>query len=345
MRPASPPPRLEVPAHPRFAGFAAFAARELLPWLAAKEADRRRALRGAAFGAGIVAAFVAALQVFAFAVLGTEPLFNLVAFGAVPALMGGFAAQWPLRRFRADIKDHLLERICAQLGLRHTGDAPGLPFARFAEARLLPAHDDFALSDGIETMEGATAGGGAFTAAEAKLTERSSDSDGDRTRTAWRGLLVAVPAPRPFTGRTIVIPERGRIERFFDSRAAERIELGMPDLERGIEIRTTDPAEARAALTATVMRSFADLARNLAPARAALALVEGDVLLAIETEVNRFEGGSVFQPLDGAGLLGRLLADFALLLQLAEALGGAVRGMPGARGSPPHGAAAALAAD
>ncbi len=310
----------DLPAHPRFKGFEAFAARDIFPRLASMEDGRRRVVRRAKLISLAAAAVLAVLA--ALASLDIIGLFGLVALGILSALAAAFAAGWPLMSFASNVDAFLLGKACEHLKLRHTGDAPGLPLERFLEARLLPRHGQWKLEDGIECDEP----GLSFAAAEATLTRSGTDSEGRaESETAWRGLLVAVPAPRPFAGRTLVIRARGAIEQFIDLRAAERIELGLPELEQGLEIRTTDAAEARAVLTERVMRRIVELARRLGPDAPALGLCEDSVLLAIESAKNRFRSGSVFQPFDTAEALGDLLADVALLLELAEALSDALR--------------------
>ena len=103
-------------------------------------------------------------------------------------------------------------------------------------------------------------------------------------------------------------------------RGMDRIELGLGALEEGIEICTTHPAEARAVLTGRVMRRLGQLSERLGKERPALALYGSDVLLAVESNTNRFQGGSVFKPIDLVEQLDRITADIALLFELAEDL-------------------------
>jgi hypothetical protein len=198
-----------------------------------------------------------------------------------------------------------------------------VPFDRFVAARLLPPHGSATFLDGIECRDALR-----FSAIETVLRQSQVGSGAGDSDTLWRGLLVALPAPRPLSGRTLVMSERGAIEQFFDSRRAEPIDLGFGDLAAGLEVRTTDPDEARGILTERVMRRIADLARRLGRERPSLALFEGDILLAIETRKNRFEAGSVNSPLAEAKRLNELLAELALLFELAEALHEAFGGKP-----------------
>jgi hypothetical protein len=313
---------LDVPSHPRFAGFEAFAAREIFPWLADKEAGRRRALRLAATIAGATVAVAALLLYLGFAVFGTDPVVAVIVFGGVPAFLGFAAAYIVLHLFRASLKAFLLPKVCERLKLRYLGDAPDLPFDAFLAAGLLPSHSGRHFEDGIESEEA----GIVFDAAEARLTvRRRSSKGGSTTKTVWRGLLLAARSPRGFKGTTLVLPARGFVERLFDGRKAERVELGLGELEAGLEIRSTAPQEAKGVLTESVMRKLADLAHRLGPERPSLALIGGHVLLAIRSKHDRFEGGSLFEPLDDPARVEDLLWEISNLCDLAEALGRALR--------------------
>lgn len=315
--------KLDVPGHVRFAGFEAFAAHEIFPWLAGKEGDRRKTLRRAAIVVGITLVVIALLQVLAFMVFDMDPVLAVIVFGMVPGFLGGGGAWLLLTMLRAEVKSFLLPKVCERLKLSYTGPAAGFPFAAFAASGMLPRHDRHTLEDGIESTES----GIAFAAAEARLSVRSgSTKSGSPTyKTVWRGLLFAARTPRPLKGATLVMPERGFVSRLFESRPAERIELGLGPLEAGLEIRSTFPAEARMVLNERVMRRLAALAEKLGPDKPSLALLDDHVLLALRSKRDRFEGGSLFKPLDDPRRLEGLLFELAELFELADALGAALR--------------------
>jgi hypothetical protein len=312
-KPARLPRKLTLPAHPRFKGFEAFAAREILPHIAKKEAERAKLLGFAKKTVIAVAVLMAGLA--ALAILGLLDMFGLLALAIVIALAAAFAAGWPLLSFASSFNEFLVAKTCEHLGLRHTGASSSLPIAHFTAARFLPAHDSYRFEDGME-CEGSDL---AFNAAETILSESQSDSDGSSSdTTVWRGMLMEVRVQRRFEGRTLVLPRGGKLQFALDKRDLERIQLGLGEIEDALEIRTTHPSEARAVLGARLMRRLADIAARPGSERAALGLAGGGVLVAIESDRDRFQGGSVFQPIDLTEQLGRIAADIALLLELAE---------------------------
>jgi hypothetical protein len=313
---------LVVPAHPRFAGFAAFAQRDILPWLADKEIERRKVVKRAALVLAGTAAVMAASFWLAFAVFEAHPVVAVIVFGGVPAFLGGGGAWLLLTMFRAEMKGFLLPKIAERLKLDYAGPSPGFPFEAFVRAGMLPRHARHVLEDGIASEEA----GVLFEAAEARLQVRRSGKSGSSSyKTIWRGLLFAARAPRPFQGLTLVMPERSFVARLFESQPAEPVALGLGALEDGLEIRSTFPEEARMVLTERVMRRLGELARRLGPERPALALAGERVLLAIRSKKDRFEGGSLFKPLDDPARIEALLLEFGDLFDLAEALGHAFR--------------------
>ena len=313
---------IDVPAHPRFAGFQPFYQREILPWLIEKEDARRKAVKRAAVIVAATVAVIAALQALAHSAFGMSTVLAVILFGMVPAFLGGGGAWLLLTMFRAELKGFLLPKIAERLKLDYTGPAPGFPFDAFLGTGMLPRHARHGLEDGIASEES----GVLFEAAEARLqVRRSSKSGSSHYKTIWRGLLFAARTPRPFKGLTLVMPERGFVASLFESRPAERVTLNLGQLEDGLEIRTTLPEEARHVLTERVMRRLDDLQRRLGSDKPSLALAGDRVLLAIRSKNDRFEGGSLFKPLDDPARIESLLLEFGDLFDLADALGHALK--------------------
>jgi len=331
--PVWPQQKLQLPAHPRFKRFDAFAAREIFPRLAELEAERRRVRRRALIIALGTVVIVPILVWLTSEYTDIHGFTGVVLFGVLPAIGGAVAASSTLLRFRVDLPDILLPKTCEHLGLRYTGTDSALPLHRFTEARLLPPFHDVKFWGGVES----TGPDLVFTAAGTKLIPppKPQDSDAagfshDYGTTIWRGLLVAVQAPRWFRGRTLVIAKRGRMSRLFDrvsglfdDRADEErpksVELGLGEREAGLEILATDPAEARQILTESVTRRLVELLRQLGREQASLGFIEDSALLAIQTDGTLFYAGSPAKPLGRVEILEQLLADYALIFELAEA--------------------------
>ncbi|MCW5771015.1 MAG: DUF3137 domain-containing protein [Rhodospirillaceae bacterium] len=282
----------------------------------------------------ITVVVIALLQVLAHFVFGMSPILAAIIFGAVPAFLGGGGAWLLLVMLRAEMKAFLLPKICERLKLRYTGPSPEFPFAAFGDSGLLPRCDRHTLEDGIENAET----GIAFAAVEARLMVRkgTTKSGSPTYKVIWRGLLFAARLPRTLKGATLVMPARGFVARLFESRPAERIELGLGSLEAGLEIHTTHAEEARFVLTERVMRHLDAMGKKFGPDRPSLALLDHRVLLALRSKRDRFEGGSLFRPLDDPVRLEGLLFELADVFELADALGAALRLQ---RAAPPSAAA------
>jgi hypothetical protein len=306
--------------------------RELFPRFEEVEAERKRVRRRALWIAVGTVLIVAALLAPVWRFTDTLGPLDVFAFGVLPAVFGGLAASITLASFRIDLREILLPKTCELLRLRHTGRESTLPMYRFSEMRLLPQYDEASFWTGVESAGPDIA----FTAARTRLEQTYSDIDsGPSVETVWRGLLIAVPPPHRFRGRTAVMARRGGFTRllkgtptFVEGHTTERIELGLGELEAGLEILTTDPAEAREILTERAMRRLAALMRVFGVEQTSLAFAEDSVLLAIATDANLFYTGSVEKFSRRIEIFEQLLADFALLFDLAEGLRDAV-------GSPP----------
>ena len=320
MRAANRRP-LDLPVHPRFVGFEAYAQREIFPWLAGLEGERRNAVRRFRKILAITAAIIAVSLTVSLAVFGMNPGTAIVLFAGFPAFIGIGFAFILLHLLRLKMKAGLMPKVCAPLKLRYTGTSSDFPVADFVASGMIPHHDRYGFEDGIASEES----GIAFAAAEATFSVRRRSKGNDRYDPVWRGLLIAARVPRPFKGITLLMPPAGFVSRLFENRDADQITLGVGSAEDGLEIRSTSPEETRTVLTERVMRRLAELAARLGKEQPSLALKGNHVLLAIRSSRNRFEGGSLWKPMDDPARIENLLQELLLVFEVTEALGNAMR--------------------
>lgn len=295
---------------PLYAKFLAYYEAEIAPWLAEREACRRRAVERfvAAVGVGAVAAAaVFVLQPFAGA--STELGFlTLMGCGAL-----GF---FLLDRTRTEITHGLLERIARHLGFTYSGD-PGRPahYDQYRRLKLLPGHNREKFEDQVS---GKYAGAG-FTLSEAHLQVKSSGKRSS-TRTVFHGQLIAVDYPRRFRGSTVVQRDMGAFNTL--SRPAkefQRVGLSSPEFEKAFEAWSTDQVEAHDLLDPLVLERFQELERLFNGKKLRAAFDEGKLLIAMETG-DRLTIGTMFQPIEGHGRVERILKELDIVFDLIDVL-------------------------
>lgn len=249
---------------------------------------------------------------------------NTLAIGGMFVLIGGAGfAMFVYGWMRDAVKKALVAPTCGFLGLVYSLKGEGFPLARFDEVGILPKHDKVKLRDRIEgSHEGVD-----FEVCEADLdvAVKTSDNDGG-TKTEYRpafdGLLLIYHFPKPFRGRTVVVPDRSWIGNKLSSmKHGERVMLEDPRFEEVYATYSDDQVEARYLLTPSFMERLTALAEHL-QARNALsfAFQDNDLLIAFHSMVGHFEGGSLFKPLENQERAKELLKELQIIYELIERL-------------------------
>lgn len=300
---------------PRFEGFNRFYEAELVEWLRSQDDRRKRTLLYSVI-AGIVG-FAIGGPIF---LLGIDQSndFMMVA-GGVVALIGVGVGYAISQRMRDEVKKFLMERICGFLELEYSLSASFSPLGRFRTLKLIPSYDRSNLEDEI----GGSHEEVGLKLVEAVLQDRRTDSKG-RTRyvTVFRGLLLQYQFPKRFNGTTIVTEDHGMIGNFFGKMAkpGERVALEDRRFEKIFEVYSTDQVEARYLLTPTFMERLVSLADMVGRKKVQFGFEGDELLIAIETKRDQFEGGSLLKKLDDPSRTQRLLDEVDLIFEIVETL-------------------------
>ncbi len=297
-------------ARPEFAGFGEFYCAEIAPYLAEKEIARRATVTNFAI-------LVGSLGTLAVAVILRGPFGDAnVQIGFFIALAAASVSAWLLNRTRDDIGHGLLERISRRLNFAYEGRL-GRPdyYDAFRELKLLPDHN---IESWEDEVRGAHAGGG-FVLCEANLKYRTSGKN-SRVKTVFHGQLFAIDYPKRFLSRTVVMRDRGALNRFFKpGREFSRVGLVSSEFEKAFEAWSTDQVEARELLDPLVLERFQELERLFRGKNLRAAFSNGALFVAIETG-DRLNMGSMFRPLENPRRVERVLKEFDVIFDLIDVL-------------------------
>jgi hypothetical protein len=137
--------------------------------------------------------------------------------------------------------------VCRAVGdLSHSvGHAPGIPFDHLKALGLLPRHNRQQIDDVFEGRHRDTG----FVMAEARLRQRSGGRR-SQTRTVFRGLILAIEAPREIPARILIAREAGAIGNCLKGwikgfSGLERVSLPHPAFEARFEVYSDDATVAR----------------------------------------------------------------------------------------------------
>jgi hypothetical protein len=303
------------------AEFAFFADRyrtEVQPRLAGREAERAQAAAKAKRFAWIGAALAAVIA-----------LGGLAFQSFVPALIGAFAgfglygwASLPLNRLAKETKLALIEPVAGEFGMAYElAPDPPAAMSRFRNLGLVGSWDRARYEDRLTGKRGDAD----YEFYEAHLEEKrtSTDSRG-RTQTRWvtifRGQCLVADFHKPFDGVTKVFRDAGVLNAFIRmGQREERVRLEDPVFEKAFEVYAGDQVEARFILTPDFMERLLDLERVFGGKKLRCAFSGGEMLLAVEGK-NLFEAGSMYKPLDDPARVREMLADFAAMFSLIDAM-------------------------
>jgi hypothetical protein len=272
--------------------------REIAPHLPALEAERAHG-RSRFFTIAII--FALGIPILLAVLWPLDRVWAVV--GTVIALVIGMQLLGSQqRRFQHRVRDLVMPAICRAIGdLHHSaGSASGIPFDDLESVGLLPRHNRRQVDDVFEGRQRDTE----FVMAEARLRYRSGGSK-SRTRTVFRGVILAIEVPRTVPARILIAREAGaignRLKGWLNGFSGlERVQLPHPAFEARFEVYSDDRAVARD----TVGPGFCDAMVALAEAHVGQAIqgafrLRWFYLTIPSKRGDQFRLGSLFRSLDG----------------------------------------------
>jgi len=303
-----------------FSFFSERYANQIAPKLAAREEDRKTAVRHNTYGiigALAVAAGGGAVGHFAF----NELFLGLVLSG----MLGGMVYAWGgmgLRRLGKETKLMLVEPVASEFAMTFDIAPPPPPeMTQFRSLGLVPSWDRSKYEDLLTGERSSTP----FRFYEAHLEEKRTTTDSKgRTRTTWvtvfRGQCLAARFHKPFAGVTKVFRDAGVFNTFLKiGQTGERVRLEDPVFEKAFEVFSTDQIEARFILTPDFMERLIALEKTFKGRKLRCAFSGGEMLLAVEGQ-NLFEPGSMHRPMTDPARVREMLQDFAAVFLLIDSM-------------------------
>lgn len=174
-------------------------------------------------------------------------------------------------------------------------------------AGLLPGHASRKFED---LIVGERAG------AKFALVEAHLESGGKNNTTMFQGLLVHVEYPERFLGRTLMA-RSGWWKRGRNAGELQKVALVSRELEEAFTVYSTDQVEARALLTPDRMERLIALERHFSGAKLRGVFEDGHMTIALEAD-DKFEAGSIFEPLVDPRRFSSALAELGLVCDLID---------------------------
>ncbi|MDO8837681.1 MAG: DUF3137 domain-containing protein [Parvibaculum sp.] len=297
-------------------GFDAFFAREIAPWIAEKEIERRAVFRRTLWRA----AAVIGVGLFAFAVsaqvIEGEDLRGFALFASVAIMVAGAAMFGSVLLWGRKFAEELSAKIFGHFGYVYSPNVPEDFLDPFNRCHLLPGYSRKSLEDHVR----GEVRGVSFELAEAFLERMVRRDKRDEYDLVFRGLIARYQFPKRFSGRTILRADRGVLNALGHAGVeGERVRLEDPRFEKLFEVFSSDQVEARYLLTPAFMERMAALAETTdAPLQAAFD--GGDLLLAIDGRRGYFAQPSPWRDLGRNDHIRAFVDDIALIGEIAATL-------------------------
>ena len=301
-----------------FSGFDRVFENEIRPGLIAREAERIAAARKAVQTRWIGGAIILGGALIGFALV-KAPVVAIVI-----AVIGAGVIVWgnlDILKLEGEAKWLIVEPIARKLALTFE-PKPGTCEAiyRHRDVGVVPGWDRSRYEDLVTGRRGTVD----FELFEAHLEEKRTTTDSKgRTQTSWvtvfRGQCLRFDFHKTFYGRTLITRDAGFFNRFGGGGGLQRASLEDPVFEKIFEVYTSDQVESRYLLTPDFMQKLVDLEGVFRGGKLKAAFDGGEMFVTVQGG-NLFEPGSMFKPLDSADRVRELLADFAAVFGLIDAV-------------------------
>lgn len=327
-------------------GFADYYNATIEPELDRLDQKRRR---GAGFIIGCGVLFVLGLLVSWW--LSQQGMGGNISTGAglVASILAALGMVLAYKHTRGIIKTALVEPGCEFLGYSYRQKPEDFPVERFYELRLIRRRNETKTQ--VEDEISGTHNGLAFRLCEVEITDQSDDKDDNGSKNKNRlfhGILFVSEFPRSFSGETRVLNSADRTllpKSALDGSALESVHLEESQFSQTFHVYSSDQIEARYVLNPRFMEQLVELSVHFNPGAklpadkaeaieqswlyqkmmslaksVSVAFVDNQMLIAISTEKDCFEGGSLFKTLKDRERVEALLVELQVVPQILDTL-------------------------
>lgn len=264
----------------------------------------KKIVRNVKLGFTVLASCVLALLFFA--EIDVQVSIPLIMLGGALVFFYNFRQSAKLRN-RA--KQQLMEKLCGDLGFKHSLDVDKSKLSTFENLGLLPRYDYSRPSDFIQ---GKTLGGHPFELVDVEL-KRSGKKDSPDT-TAFSGLLIHV-ASHSSVDEQVLVKKRQGIKALNPFADEHRVYLESDEFSAVYEVYASDQVAARRLLAPSIMENCVELDRKTV-GTPQIAFFGGEVYVAIDRGKTSFDMPGLNEPWTGK-VFERSLSELTFAIEVA----------------------------
>jgi hypothetical protein len=296
---------------PEFQDLGCFYNAEIAPWLEAQEHRRLRArrLRLLVIGLGLPVVVGAFIYLMTAEDSPDDLWFFALFFVGICVIIAGNVPLWSLRD---DVKRFVMEKLGGFFGFRFAPNPDFKEIRLFRDLFLVPHHHNANFEDGLEgAIKGVP-----FRMVDARLSERRGSGKDRSSATVFRGLLLSFAIP--MANDEPVAVWRRALGRWSETENRRPVPLGEPGFDDGYVVHAADVAAARRLLDRDARRAFEALDRRAGVKDARLGVIDGRLLIALNTDADSFEVKKLNRPLADPGRVQAMVDQFAVLFDVVD---------------------------
>ena len=309
--------------HPELKGFSQYFFDEIAPILYARENDRKKAIVKATQYSVLIAVVVVAFWVFSKWANFSKDAYLYSAMIGGGLIVGMFG--WQFRSLESFTKEKIVGGICSYVGWAFVAEPRQPILEQWSSLMLIKkGYEAGKINNNrnvwVEDEISGEAHGAVFKSVEVRLTRSSGDDD----VTDFGGQLMSITFPREFTGRTVVLRNKG----FLKGKKKgdmKRVGLVDPVFEKIFEAYGTDQVEARYLLTPVFMQTLVDLENSINGKNIRFGFDKNQLFIAVETD-DQYEAGSMFKPLIDPARTQKILDEIGAVYDMVDIVSRAKRG-------------------
>lgn len=224
----------------------------------------------------------------------------------------------PIFMYYKKSKESILPLLVGFFGKFDYTYHPNLPLSVLNQSQIMKKSDDLAADDGFN---GEYKEVPIFIVEYVRYKYQEQKEDGIRKikrKVKGRGIIFEAEMKKKFSGHTIVVKDKGVLNKLSRHKGLERAGLESPEFEKAFEVYTNNQIEARYILTAVMIEYMLKL-KKLFP-HAEYSFENNNVLINIEMKKNMFECSNFFRSVINKKRAEIYFKQFYLLFSIIEIL-------------------------
>lgn len=296
------------------AQFDAYYETTIIPSLSALEAKRKKYL----LLFSLISPLALGWLVYAFSELGTKKTDTSFCYLELVACLLILVVFLPMLRYYRQSKESILPLLAGFFGKFTYMYKGALPYDKMEKSSIFKFFDKIEPDDSFSGIYNNVA----VSINEYKSYRRYYEKKGGFQREMYKrkgqGIIFLAEMNKSFTGKTIVVTDKGVLNKLTHYKNMQRVGVESPEFEKAFEVYATDQIEARYILT-TVMLEYMTALKRKFP-KIEFSFFDAGLFINIPSPQNHFECNSFFTSILNKKRIYESFTELLLLFSIVDTL-------------------------